>query len=86
MYFLKNPSIITGYQEAKGLALLCPHRKRRILKPVKSNEEILEEIMDLYLDYDNRSRRRRQRRRRRNRKSRKPVIIGIFLLLIAVIG
>lgn len=68
------------------MAPLCRHRKRRILKTVRSNEEILEEIMDLYLDYDNRSRRRRQRRRRRNRKSRKPVIIGIFLLLIAVIG
>lgn len=41
--------------------------------------------MDLYLDFDNNSRRRRRGRRRRN-QSRGPLIVGIILALVIVIG
>ena len=43
--------------------------------------------MDLYLDFDNNSRRRKMGRRGRGRnRSRKPLIIGIIIVLIALIA
>ena len=42
--------------------------------------------MDLYLDYDHRSRRRKQKRRRRRQKSKKPLILAILVVLAVMIA